>query len=326
MTDEAIEDVVVDDDAPVEDAPAVEAPPEVEPETYTREQLAELLGPRFERFASHEGEEAFRQFGSAYDSATGLIRQGAHLEPQDASVYEQIGLDPSEVYQPEPEVEPVQGLFGVPWQPPTTWDEVQQYANSDDPGARRLAAMAVMSEPDAPEDLKRAYFNHWAAIDPAGATLYNQQAMQAEFDRRLAERDAAWEARFGAVSKDLTDRNAADLIETARAQVPGLEEHANGVIALWNEISTRTPGYHDWFHAAPRADQIKEFRRLTTIAAAEAAPQRAAAQAASAAETQSAKLRARTETSRTSGAPESPVDESTRNRREAMRRVGARIT
>lgn len=326
MTDEAIEDVVVDDDAPVEDAPEVEAPPEVEPETYTREQLAELLGPRFERFASHEGEEAFRQYGQAYDSATGLIRQGAHLEPQDASVYEQIGLDPSEVYQPEPEVEPGPQIYGAPWEAPQSWDEHVQYAQSESPEQRRLAAYSVLQSEGADQPTRQWFYNQWHQLDPYGASAYIQQSTLTAAEQRIADMQAQLESSIGAANADLVNRNANDLMEVAKAQVPGFVEHAKGVLALWDERKADDPTYADRFLAAPRDKQIRELTRLTIIAAAESAPERQAAQAQSQADTQSAKLRARTETSRTSGAPESPVDESTRNRREAMRRVGARIT
>ena len=292
------------DEAPLDDA-VVEEAPEPEPEVYTREQLAELLGPRFERFASHEGEEAFRQFGSAYDSATGLIRQGAHLEPQDPSVYEQIGIDPAEVYQaPEPEPDPGPGLWGVPWQVPTTWEEVQQYAGSDDPEARRLAWIAVAQEPSAPENIKQAYFSHWASIDPAGAATYQQQALQADFERRLAEHEQRIEERFGRTHEDLLTRNAQDLMETAKSQVDGFEQHASGVLALWNERVQQDAGYAERFLNAPRQDQIRELRRMTIIAAAEAAPQRQAATQQAADETDASKVRSRTETSRTNGAPD----------------------
>lgn len=312
-----VEDVATDAD-PVEDAPAAEV--------YTREQLAELLGPRFERFASHEGEEAFRQFGSAYDSATGLIRQGAHLEPQDPSIYEQIGIDPSEITQPPAEEpDPGPGLWGVPWQVPTTWDEVQQYANSDDPSARRLAWIAVAQEPTAPEDVKQAYFSHWASIDPAGAATYQQQAMQAAFEERLAEHEARMQEQFGRTHEDLLTRNAQDLMETAKSQVDGFEDHASSVLALWNERVQQDAGYAERFLNAPRPDQIKELRRMTIIAAAEAAPHRAAAAAAAADQTDAEKVRGRTETSRTNGSPDTDAAALKRHSLEEAKRVFGQV-
>lgn len=324
MIDDEALDEPTSEVEPEEPEVEAEPTPEPEPETYTREQLAELL-PRFDRFAAHEGIEAFRQYGQAYDSATGLIRQGAHLAPQDPSIYEQIGLDPSEITHPEPDPEPTPGIWNAPWVEPDEWTAINELANSDQPEHRQRAAQAIVKS-DAPEEYKKAYWDNAYGQGNYEALVYNQTALQAAFDQRLAEQEARWEERFSRVNSDLDTRNAADLIETAKAQVPGLVEHANGVITLWNEFSARTPGYDAWFHNAPRAEQIKEFQRLTVLAAAEAAPQRAAAQQAAQAESTTAKLRARTETSRTSGTPETEVDEGTRQRRDAMRRVGARIT
>lgn len=283
------------------DAPEVEEAPEPQ-ESYTRAELAELLGPRFERFASHEGPEAFRQFGSAYDSATGLIRQGAHLEPQDPSVYERIGIDPSEISQPEPDEAP--GIFGAPWEQPTTWDEYVAYAQSDSPDQRRLAAYGVL-QADGPDDAtKQWFYNQWAQADPHGAAAYIQQSTMSAAEQRLADLEARLEARYAATHEDLLTRNSQDLMEAAKSQVKGFEDHAQGVLSLWNERVQQDAGYAERFLSAPRPEQIKELRRMTIIAAAESEPARTAAQAAAADETDAAKLRTRTETSRSNGAPD----------------------
>lgn len=308
-----------------DDAPEVEPQPEPEVYTFTREQLEAL--PHFDQFAaSHDIPDALLEYGKSYGNARGLIARGAQREPLDEDAYRQAGIDPSEIPPPpEPDPEPAPGIWNAPWVEPDEWTAINELANSDQPEHRQRAAQAIVKS-DAPEEYKKAYWDNAYGQGNYEALVYNQTALQAAFDQRLAEQEARWEERFSRVNSDLDTRNAADLIETAKAQVPGLVEHANGVITLWNEFSARTPGYDAWFHNAPRAEQIKEFQRLTVLAAAEAAPQRAAAQQAAQAESTSAKLRARTETSRTSGTPETEVDEGTRQRRDAMRRVGARIT
>lgn len=310
------------DEAPVDDASVDEAP-EAEPEVYTREQLAEAFGPAWERFAAHEGLDAVRQAGQSYSEAVSLIGKGAHLEQQDPSVYERFGVDPPPAPEPEPEEAP--GLWGVPWQVPTTWDEVQQYAGSDDPNARRLAWIAVAQDPSSPEDVKQAYFAHWASIDQAGAAAYTQQATMSAAEQRLAELEARLEARYAATHEDLLTRNATDLMETAKSQVKGFEEHAQGVLALWNERVANEPSFAERFLAAPRPDQLKELRRLTIIAAAEAEPVRQAAQSAAISDTDAAKQRARTETSRTGGQPATAQSAAKQKSLEDARKVGHRV-
>lgn len=327
---------MIDDEAPEEgglepaeepDAPEADAAEEIEaapePETYTREQLAELLGPRFERFASHQGEEAFRQFGQAYDSATGLIRKGAHLEPQDASVYQSIGLDPAEVPQPPQEEAP--GLWGTPWQRPSSYEEVVAYAQSEDADARRLAWEAVAADPSTPEHVNRWYFSNWAQLDPAGATLYNQQVLQAQFEERLAEQEARFEARFGKTHEDLVERNVTSLMTTAASQIPGFQEHAGAVKELFGQYAEHYPGFQERFFAANVQDQLKELRRLTVIAASEAEPQRKAARAQAVSETDAAKIASRSETGRSNGAPETEAQAMKRRSLEDARRVGGRV-
>lgn len=318
----AIDDPNPNPDAEVEEIEEVE---EAAPETYTREQLAELL-PHFDRFATHEGDEAFRQYGSAYENARRLISTGGHMTPQEEEAYRAVGIDPAEIQLPQAEPDPGPSIYGAPWETPTTWDEYIAYAQSDSPEQRRLAAYGVLQSAEADQQTKQWFFNQWAQADPHGAASYTQQATITAAEQRLADLEARMEAKYAATTEDLQNRNAGDLMEAAKANVKGFEEHAAGVLALWNERVAEDPGYADRFLAAPRGKQFTELRRLTVIAAAEAAPERDAANAAAAAETTSAKLRARTETSRTSGAAESDVDESTRQRREAMRRVGARIT
>lgn len=312
-------------DEVVEDAP-VEEQEDAEPEVYTRDQISELLGPRFaERFASaHEGPDALREFGKAFDNTLGLVGRGAHLEPQDDEFYRNLGLEPPPAPE-EPADEPP-GLWGTPWQVPTTWEEVQQYASSEDPEARRLAWVAVAQDPTAPENVKQAYFSHWAAVDPAGATTYSQQATMSAAEQRLADLEARLEARYAATHEDLLTRNATDLMETAKSQVKGFEEHATGVLSVWNENIERLPGYSDWFLNASRPDQLKELRRLTVVAAAEAAPARLAAQTQATNDTDAAKQRARTETSRTSGVPDTEGDAARRAEREQLARIGKFIT
>ncbi len=310
----------------VEETIEEEAAPE---ETYTRSQLAELLGPRFERFAAHEGDEAFRQFGSAYGSATDLIRQGAHLSPQDPSVYEGIGLDPAEIQLPAPEPEQGPEIYGVPWAQPTAWDEINQLANSEHMEHKKTAAMAVLELKDAPEDYKRAYFDNWAGAGQYDALSYQQAAIQAEIDRREGELEARILERMGPLQQSHLDAYASSLVSQAQATIPGFSEHQVEVDRLLRARAERYPGYENLFDIkGPESlpQQLAELRELTLIAAANAAPDRKAALEAAASDTETKKLRARTETSRTSGAPESPADEGTRQRREAMRRVGARIT
>lgn len=279
------------------------AEPEVEVEeepTFRLSEIAEAL-PHFDRFAKdHQGIDALRQYGGAYDNSRRLISQGGHLTRQEEDAYRAAGIDPAEVQVPQQEEPEAPGLWGVPWQVPTTWEEVQQYAGSDDPEARRLAWVAVAQEPSAPENVKQAYFAHWAQIDPAGATLYNQQAMQAALDARMAEVEARIEERYGKTHEDLVSRNVTSLMETAKTQIPGFQEHAAGVQALFNANAENYPGFQERFFNATLADQLTELRRLTIIAAAEAAPARQASAANAADATDAAKQRARTETSRTS--------------------------
>jgi hypothetical protein len=281
----------------VDEAEAVEP----EPETYTREQLAELLGPRFERFASHEGPEAFRQFGSAYDNATGLIRQGAHLEPQDPSIYESIGLDPSEVDLPPQEEAP--GLFGVPWGAPQTWDEVEAMAHSDRAEHKQAAADAVVRAPDAPEDYKRAYWDN-AYGQGSYDSLRLQQQVVSEQQAELREQiKAEILAEIGPIHQDFTDRSVDHIISQARTSIEGFQAYEPQIAALMQERERRFPGYQDNFNHGSSSEQLAEFAELTLIAASRAAPAQAAAAAAAVEATDAAKQRARTETSRTNGAP-----------------------
>jgi hypothetical protein len=311
---------------PVEEDDAVEAEAAPE-ETYTRQQLAELLGPRFERFASHEGEEAFRQYGQAYESATGLIRQGAHLEPQDPSVYERIGLDAAEV--PQPAQEEPQGLWGTPWQEPTTWEEVQAYANTDDPGARRLAAMAVLRDPNAPDDIKNAYFNHWAQLDPAGATLYSQQALVSQqqqiADQIREELRAEMQAQYGPVQQQHVTETIDAMIARASAEIPGFVEHKQGIVTLMQEREQRYPGYTERFNNASLDERVAELDELTTIAAKRFAPQRKAAQKKTVEDTDAAIRASQSETGRSNGAPETEQQAMKRRSLEDARRVGGRV-
>lgn len=316
------------DEASNDDALAVEDQ-SPEPEVYTREQLAELL-PHFDRFATHEGPEAFKQYGSAYDNARKLISTGGHLTPQQEEAYRAVGIDPSEVQLPAPEPEPEEdagpGLFGTPWQVPTTWEEVQAYASSDDPEARRLAWVAVANEASAPEHVKQAYFAHWAQSDPAGAALYQQQAAQREIDRRMQELEARIEERYGRTAADLAERNVQSLMSVAQSEIKGFKEHVNSVQALFEERVSREPAYQAWFfNEASTEQQIRELRRLTIIAAAEAEPVRQAAKQRAEAETDAAKLASRSETTRTNGAPETEQQAMKRRSLEDAKRVGGRI-
>lgn len=325
IDDEQIETPEVEPEGEAPEPVEPEPQPAPEPEVYTREQLAELLGPRFERFAMHEGDEAFRQFGSAYTTAANGYLQGAHLAPQDAAFYQQAGIDENEIPQPEPEPGP--SIYGAPWETPTTWDEYVAYAQSDSPEQRRLAAYGVLQSEQADQATKQWFYNQWAAADPHGAAAYVQQTTLSAAEQRLADLEVRLEAKYSASSADLVERNVSSLMEVAKSQIPGFEQHAATIDAIWRERTSREPAFTEWFFTqATTAEQLKELRRITLVAAAEDAPARDAANAAASADTNAAKLRARTETSRTSGSPESSVDESTRQRREAMRRVGARIT
>lgn len=324
IDDEQIEETDVE---PEGEAPEpVEPEPQPEPETYTREQLAEFL-PHFDRFATHEGDEAIRQYGQAYANARGLISTGGHLTQQEEDAYRSVGIDPSEIQLPAPEPEAGPSIYGAPWETPTTWDEYVAYAQSDSPEQRRLAAYGVLQADGPDEATKQWFYNQWAAADPHGAAAYVQQTTLSAAEQRLADLEARLEAKYSATTTDLVTRNVGTLMEVAKSQIPGFVEHNATIDKLWKEKSAREPEFMRWFFTeASTEDQLRELKRVTLIAAAEDAPARDAANAAASADTNAAKLRARTETSRTSGAPESPVDESTRQRREAMRRVGARIT
>jgi hypothetical protein len=71
----------------------------------------------------------------------------------------------------------------------------------------------------------------------------------------------------------------------------------------------KVPGYQDAFNNSDMQTQLAEFQELTLIAASRATPaQQAAAQAAADA-TDANKLRARTETSRTNGQPDTDQSE-----------------
>lgn len=325
IDDEATEETGADD-AAVEEVEAVEAveEAEVEAERYTLEEIAEAYGPRWERFASHGGIEAIRQAGLSHESATSLIRQGAHLSPQDPGVYEQIGIDPNEVYQP-PEEEAQPAIWNAPWIEPNEWEAISQLANSENPEHRQRAAQAIVKS-DAPDQYKEAYWDNAYGQGNYQALVYQQRALLANQDEMREQLRQEIMQEFAPVKQDWQERHAESMFAAAKSEIPGFMEHILGFKALWDERVAEDPNYAQRVMDAPHDQRMREIRRLTIIAAAEAAPQRAAANAQAAAETTSAKLRARTETSRTSGAAESDVDESTRQRREAMRRVGARIT
>ena len=97
---EVADPVETDDDLIEDDEPEA---PEAEPARFTMEELAEHLGPTFqERFAGkHEGPEALRKFAESYQNAQTLISRGGKLSPEDAQLYESLGMKP-----PEPEPEP----------------------------------------------------------------------------------------------------------------------------------------------------------------------------------------------------------------------------
>lgn len=314
-----------DDDVAVADAP--EAPPEAPPESYTLDQIAEAFGPRWERFSSHGGLEAVRQAGSAYENATGLIRQGAHLEPQDPSVYEKIGLDPSEIQQAPAEEAP--GLWGTPWQRPTTYEEVTQYAQSEDADARRLAWEAVASDSTTPDHVNRWFFNNWAQIDPAGATLYSQQALQAQqkemADQIREELRAEVQAQYGPVRESHVTQYVDGMLARAQAEIPGFAEHKDGIAKLMQEREQRYPGYQRRFDDATMDEKISELDELTMIAAKRFAPQRKAANAQAVTDADDAKRRQVTETGRTSGAPETEAQALKRRSVEDAKRVGGRV-
>jgi hypothetical protein len=290
--DETLEGVV--------DAP--EAAPEPEPEVYTRDQLAELLGPRFARFASHEGEEAFRQYGQAYDSATGLIRQGAHLEPQDPSVYEQIGLDPTEI--PQPPVDEGMGIFGAPWEAPQAWTEIEALASSEHLQHKIQAADAVVRMPNAPEDYKEAYWDN-----AYGQGAYKQAVMQQQF---IAEQQESLKqqlrdeilAEIAPVQQAHMNTYVDGMLAQARANIAGFQDHEAGIAQLMQERERRFPGYQKNFDSSGVDAQIAELQELTLIAASRQQPARVAAQQAAADATDAAKVRGRTETNRSNGAPD----------------------
>lgn len=306
------------DDAP---APEPEAPPA--PETYTRDEIAALL-PHFEQFANHEGTRAFEEYGKSYGNARSLISQGGHREPQDPSVYQSIGLDPSEVAQPPAEEGP--GIFGVPWAPPTAWEEILQLAQSEHPQHRQQAADAVVRAPDAPEEYKRAYWDNAYGQGSYDALSQQQQLMEERLAAREAEIEARIMERFAPLQQAHTSTYVDGMLAQARANIPGLIDHEAGIAQLMAEREQRFPGYQKNFDSSDLPAQIAELQELTLIAASRAKPQREAAQAQAQSDADDAKHRARTETSRTSGVPDTEGDEAKQRERDQLRRIGPMIT
>lgn len=302
-------------ETPADQGAAVEEPEELEesgeeeapePPRYTMEELAEHLGPTFqERFAGkHEGPEAFRKFGESYTHAQTLISRGGRLEPEDAALYESLGMTP-----PEPEPEPEEyrePIYGVPWAEPSNWDELVDLAGRNP----RAAAEFALKQDDFPDETKAWFFANWASVDAAGAFAYNQAATTAAARAYADEQTASIRSQVEPLMQDHMTRNATLLVDRASESIPGFNDHSTVVAKLMDERQARDKGYHEWFLKASLETQLQELRDLTGVAifrAQPAAEQRAQEELE---EAEQAKSRTKTETTRTSGTREKPSAQS----------------
>lgn len=294
------------EEAPVEDVGGEEAPEE----TYTRAELEaalqESLGPQWERFAPHGGLDALKHIGQSYNEAVGLIGRGAHLEPQDDDVYERLGVQAPQFEEPEEE-EYVPPLYGAPWTPPESWDELVDLAQpvraNGTEGSPKAAFEFVANRSDVDDATKARFFANWAHYDQAGAFAYQQGAIQAETDRRVAEIEERISARLQPVENDRMLGNATNMLNIAAQQIQGFYENRPAIIALMNERSERYPNYQEWFFQATLDQQLNEMRDLTAAAVFRAQPELEQEAADEEAAAEQAKVRAKTETGRTGASP-----------------------
>lgn len=306
-------------DAPeqLEEQPVEEAP---EPEMYTREQIAEAFGPGWERFAGHEGLDAVRNAGQSYNEAVGLIGRGAHLEPQDPELYARLGVEPPQFVEEEPEPEYQPSLYGAPWAPPESWDELVDLAQpvraNGMPGNPKAAFEFANSQHDFDDATKAQFFANWAHYDQAGAFAYQQQAIQAAADARVAQVQAEFEERLRPIEQGTMEGNARNMLAEAAQNVQGFYEYRPQVLELmaqkrqtWGVGPDGAPHYDKWFFHATQAEQVQELADLTAVAIFRTAPAEQAAAEEEAAATERKKVQARTETGRFAGSTASPQGE-----------------
>lgn len=278
-----------------------DAPPAEAPESYTRDQLVEALGPRFaERYAgAHEGLEAFKQFGQSFDQTLGLVGRGAHLEPQDDDFYRNLGLEPP-VAAEVPD-EPVEPLWGAPWAEPTTMDEFDRIASE-----RPWDALAYVDANPGKvnDDKRREVLDYWAQHDRAGAIAYETNRAEeralanakAYADEKLAEMRAEFEpVHRGHVTATNESRNAnlARLVTLAATRVPDFAEHQEGVQAMVKRYAdTYGVQYFDNLLALPIEQQLDHMTEMTGAVAWRGRPAAEAQAAAEVAQTDAAKIAA----------------------------------
>lgn len=321
-----------DDDEAVEDEPAGEPADEpdddddeggseveeAEPARYTMAEIAEQLGPRFsERYLEPHGDKALAEYGKSFENTLGLVGRGAHREPQDDEVYRSLGLEPPE---PEAEEEPIVApLYGAPWAEPESWDELVELAGTNP----RRAAEFALARDDLPNETKAWFFANWASVDAAGAFEYNQSATTAAAQRYADEQAAAIRAEVGPLVQDHMTRNATMLVDRAREQIPGFNDHSPAVAQLMDERQKQNPAYHEWFLNADLGTQLQEMRDLTGIAIFRAQPAAEAQAAQEEADLEASKTRAKTETTRASGTGRASTQQSDFKRQnvEAFRKL-----
>lgn len=308
-------------DEPEPEAPADEGDegePE-EPTRYTMEELAEHLGPRFaERFATaHEGPEALRKFAESYENAQTLISRGGQRTPEDEALYESLGIAPPEP-EPEPEYAP-EPMYGAPWAPPTSWDELVDLAGRNP----RAAAEFALNQPDFPDETKAWFFANWASVDAAGAFAYNQAATTAAARQYADEQTAAIRSQVEPLVQDHMSRNATMLVDRAGTEIPGFAEHGVAISKLMDERQQRDNRYHEWFLNASLEAQLQELRDLTGVAIFRAQPAAEAQAQEDLATTEADKSRSKTETTRTSGTREksSPQSEMKKQNLEQFKKL-----
>lgn len=301
-------------EAPVAEAPVVEEAPPVEqdapeeaPAGITREQLAEALGPHWERYGRDDPIEALRELAKGHENARQLISRGGHLEPQDPDVYAEFGLAPPVFEQEEEEPEYVAPIYGAPWAPPESWDELVDLAQptraNGMPGNPKAAYEFVANRTDVDDQTKMWFFANFAANDVAGWTAYQQGAVQAATDARVAEIEARIDQRLQPIEQGTMRGNAQNMLSQAAESIPGFYENREAVQALMDEKRERYSNYGEWFFNATIEQQVQEMRDLTGIAIFRAQPEADAEEAEEAAATEQEKVRAKTETGRTAGAP-----------------------
>lgn len=284
------------DEVPAAAEDAQEAPPE---ETYTRAELAEMLGPRFaERYASaHEGPEAFRQYANSFEETLRHVNRLSHGEQLEDDEYEALGIAPPPQYEEEEQDDAPDPLYGVPWAAPETWDELVELAERNP----RAAAEFALNRQDLPDETKAWFFANWASVDAAGAFAYNQAATT-EAARQYADQQAAeLRAQVEPLVHDRMVANGQLMLNTARDSIPGFADNAQAVSDLLAERQMRNPDYHSWFLNTTLKEQIAELRDLTGIAIFRSQPARDEAAQADLDATDAAKTRTKTETARGGG-------------------------